>query len=60
MHSETRISTRLAMLDFLSALVSFKANKSDPAPVYLHKFLEFCGDNLNQYSIQMQDAQNSG
>ena len=50
-HNETHFSTRLSMLELLQALVSFKAQKQDPAPVYLHKFLEFCMQNLNQYSV---------
>jgi uncharacterized protein YehS (DUF1456 family) len=48
---ETRQTTRLCMIDFLQGLVSFKAQKYDPAPVFLHKFLEFCMQNLNQYSV---------
>jgi len=35
------------MLELLQLLVSFKASKQDPVPVYLHKFLEFCMQNLN-------------
>jgi hypothetical protein len=48
---ETLFSNRINMIELVQALVSFKHHKKDPLPVYLHKFLEFCLNNLNQYSV---------
>lgn len=45
--SDSMFSVRRCMIELLRAVVSYKAAKTDPAPVYLHKFLEFCVQNLN-------------
>lgn len=47
--SEHIYSTRNTMIDLILAICSYKTFKTDNTPLYLHKFLEFCVSNLNQY-----------
>ena len=40
------------MVDLLVYLCNYKSVKSNKKPDYLHNFLQFCVNNLNQYTQQ--------
>lgn len=50
--TETLFSPKNTVVDLLIYLCSYKSNKKNKKPDFLHSFLQYCATNLNQYKEQ--------
>ena len=48
--TETLFSPKNTVVDLLTYLCQYKSVKKAKRPDYLHKFLQFCVNGLNEYS----------
>lgn len=50
--TETIFSPKNTIVDLLIYLCDYKSNKKSKKPDYLHQFLQYCVNNLNEYNNQ--------
>jgi hypothetical protein len=48
--TQTFMNPKFTVEELLESLCTYRSNKKIKRPDYLHKFLEFCVSNLNQYA----------
>lgn len=51
------MTTKNTLVDLLNHLCNFKTQNNQLSNIkYIHKFLEFCVNNLNQYAVNAGDS----
>ena len=55
--TETLFSPKNTVVDLLNYLCKYKSTRKQRQPDYLYSFLEFCGRNMDQFTLAVANGQ---